>query len=512
MTAGPAAPAVPPGSPLPSGGAGGADASTAGRSTGERAVRGGVWLLAGFGGAQVLRVGTSFLLYHMVPETAIGLMALAWSVLIGLNLFSDLGIATSVVQNARGAEPAFRHTAFSLQVLRSVAIALAAVAAAPLVELAYPDYAGIGSLIVVCALSSLVTGFESISLPLMQRALDFRRESLLNLAVQVLVSAAQIVWAWLQPSAWALVGGTLLGAVARTAASHLLWGGDRFGWERAAWRELFTFGKWIFVSTALMFLVSQADRLIFAGMIPPERMAVYGFGLQLALLVPEISGRLTGGLLFAAYCRVLHAGEELPAAFFRYRRPIVLVSACALALCCGNATAGVELVAPPSYHDAWWIMLMLALGVWFARVLQGTTGAALLAAGRPRIVSLTSVAKLAGMVVMIPVAYALWGFPGAVAAYAATDLLRYAVMLLGARAIGVRAARDDAVWTLRFAGSAAAGFAAQGLVQAAGGGPMARCATSSLLIIAIWLPWLLPAVRDLRRLRGRPPAPMPAAG
>ncbi len=471
-------------------------------STGQRAARGGVWTLVGYGGGQVVRLAASIVLYRLVPQPDFGLVVVAWTVLQGLSMFSDLGIVTSIVQNRRGAERSFRDTAFTVQVLRNLAIALLAVAAAPFAERFYEGYDGIAALLIVCAVHNVVVGFESTALAVMSRNLQLRTLALLNLGIQVLTSVATIVWALLDASAWALVGGTLIGALVKTVLSHVAWGRDRFGWDRAAWTELFKFGKWVFVSTALVFLVAQADRLIFARLITREMIAVYGLAVQIAMIVPEISGRLTGGVLFPAYCRVVNGGGTLAASFDAYRRPIMLLSGFGFAMCCGAASAGVDWVYPSEYEDAAWMLQLLAAGAWFGYALQGAHGVALLALGHPRLVARTSVAKLVGMVVLIPVGYRYAGFPGAVAAYAGTDVLRYATMVVATHGIGIRALATDLRLTTFFAVTAAAGWFAQQFVETAGGSALLRCVVAGGVVTALWAPLLVPAVREIRgRLR-----------
>jgi O-antigen/teichoic acid export membrane protein len=382
-----------------------------------------------------------------------------------------------------------------------VLITLLAVAAAPVVEVVYPEYAGSAALIAVAALTCLFSGLESTSLGVLSREMQVRRLALLNLGIQILSSATTIVWALVDPSPWALVSGAVLGGAVRAIVSHA-WDADRFGWDPSAWRELFSFGKWVFVSTALTFFVTQADKFVFASLIPPELLGVYAIALQIAMVLPEISGRLVGGVLFPAYCRVVNANQPLVASFHRYRRPIVLVSGYGIALCCAGGTAGVDLLYTAEFADAGWILQYLAIGGWFGYALQGTHGSALLAVGRPKLVTYTSIAKLAGMLALIPVGYRLGGFAGAVGAYAATDVLRYATMVACSRAIGVRALADDLRWTAWFGATAAAGWFAQHLAEQAGVRPLVRCVVAGAVVTLAWAPLLVPAVREIKaRLR-----------
>ena len=61
-----------------------------------------------------------------VPEY-FGLLALVTNIIVGLSLFSHLGLQDSVVQNPRGDEPDFINTAWTLQVVRGIGIFLVSI-------------------------------------------------------------------------------------------------------------------------------------------------------------------------------------------------------------------------------------------------------------------------------------------------------------------------------------------------------------------------------------------------
>ena len=58
------------------------------------------------------------MLARLFSPEIFGLMTLLTTVLVGLNLFSHLGLGDSVIQSPRGDEPVFLSTAWTLQVLR----------------------------------------------------------------------------------------------------------------------------------------------------------------------------------------------------------------------------------------------------------------------------------------------------------------------------------------------------------------------------------------------------------
>jgi O-antigen/teichoic acid export membrane protein len=71
-----------------------------------------------------------------------------------------------------------------------------------------------------------------------------------------------------------------------------------FAWNKQASRELFSFGRWIFVSTAMAFLAGQADRLILGKLVSLELLGVYTIAFMFADLPRQVVGRLGSKLIF----------------------------------------------------------------------------------------------------------------------------------------------------------------------------------------------------------------------
>src|SRR5690554_6229289 len=95
-----------------------------------RAARGSVWTILGFGGAQAIRLVSNLILARLLFPEAFGLMALVMLLIVGLSLFSDIGIEQSIMRNPRGEERAFLDTAWTMQVARGWVLWLAAWAVA----------------------------------------------------------------------------------------------------------------------------------------------------------------------------------------------------------------------------------------------------------------------------------------------------------------------------------------------------------------------------------------------
>ena len=86
----------------------------------KQAVKGTVYIVAFYGMSVALRMVNSVVLTRLFTPEYFGLMTLLTTVLVGLNLFSHIGLGDSVIQSPGGDEPIFLNTAWTLQVIRGV--------------------------------------------------------------------------------------------------------------------------------------------------------------------------------------------------------------------------------------------------------------------------------------------------------------------------------------------------------------------------------------------------------
>jgi O-antigen/teichoic acid export membrane protein len=88
----------------------------------KKAVKGTVYIVGYYGLSLALRMVSSVVLTRLLSPEYFGLMTLLTTVLVGLYLFSHIGLGDSVIQNPRGDEPLFLNTAWTLQVLRGTGL------------------------------------------------------------------------------------------------------------------------------------------------------------------------------------------------------------------------------------------------------------------------------------------------------------------------------------------------------------------------------------------------------
>ena len=169
--------------------------------------------LGGVGGQQFLRLASNLILTRLMFPEAFGLMALIQTFMVGLQMFSDIGIGPSIIQNRRGEDPDFLNTAWTIQIIRGTILWLLSCALAwPLAR--FYDEPQIFWLMPVVGLSALITGFRSTKNAVANRNMQLGLQTAIALASQAAGLVVMIVLAWMTSSVWSLViGGLVSGSV-----------------------------------------------------------------------------------------------------------------------------------------------------------------------------------------------------------------------------------------------------------------------------------------------------------
>lgn len=472
-----------------------ADSSDAQRALGAKARTGAIWIVAGFGAGQVLRLAVNIALAALLFQEAFALMAIVSAVMQGLAMFSDIGLSPSVVRSRRGGEPDYLNTAWTLQVIRGAALCLVAILLAWPIAAMYsvndPMAQELRWLIPLVALTALVDGFHSSRMLTAAREMQLKRTTLIEMVVQVSNAVVMLGLAWSLRSVYALAFAALLSSTLRTALTYWMLPGlpSRFMLEPAAVRSIVSFGKWIFVSTVLSFLAMQIDRLVLAGFFPLAEVGVYAIAVGLSMLVTALVGMLQSAVVFPWYSRMLDEGVELSEAFRKTRAPILLMSTFVACLMVVGAESLFELAYDERYRLAAVYLPILAIGGWFS-CLESMYGAAFLATGHSRWVAWVSLVKVLSFgLMLIPLMIFDWGLVTATVMVLASEMLRTTSSQYLGRQLGLRNLRIETAMLLLLLVSSGAGmWLAKGFAPVADLHPALRLLVLGLIMSAIFAP------------------------
>ncbi|MBI6630204.1 oligosaccharide flippase family protein [Pontibaca salina] len=395
-----------------------------------RGLRSASYVVFGYGTSQALRLASNLILTRLLFPEAFGMMALISVVLVGLALFSDVGIGPAIAQNERGDDPDFLNTAWSIQVVRGFGLwALTGALAVPVAR--FYDAPELALYLPLAGISLAISGFNPTRIHTAQRHLLLGRLTVLELSSQLLSLVVVVVLALIIKSVLALVIGGVVSAAFMLALAHFNLPGhkNRFRWERAAAEELIRFGKWIFLSTAFSFVSSQGDRAILGRFLTLEALGFYNIGYFLASFPTILGHTMTHKILIPVYRDLCHdatGSGQRKLRMMRFGLSAILLSMLAIMALFGPAL--VEFLYDDRYMLAMPMVTLIACAQ-IPSIIGMSYEQAALAAGDSRSYFLLSATRAVLQVSLLVAGVSLFGLTGAISAMGLALLLAYPVLI-----------------------------------------------------------------------------------
>jgi len=379
-----------------------------------RAMRSSAITVAGFFASQGIRLISNLILTRLLFPEAFGMMALISVILMGLAMFSDVGVGPSIMGSKRGDEPAFLDTAWTIQIIRGVILWALALALTWPMALFYgePDLI---RYLPAAALTMLIAGFNPTRMEVQNRHLRAGRLTVIELGAQVVGIVVAIVLAWATQSIWSLVISGIATSLAMLAGLNLFLPGERnrLRWEPAAARELIHFGKWIFLSTFMGFAIGQADKVILGRVLDLGTFGLFNIAFFVASFPWLMGGMVMRRVLIPVY------RESPPAAsaanFARVRKMRAAGTGGLIAMAAVLALGGdwiIGLLYDARYHAAGGMAVLIA-AVQAPALIIMTCDQAALAAGDSRRFFVFTTIRAVTVTGGILIGWHLGGLPGA---------------------------------------------------------------------------------------------------
>lgn len=389
-----------------------------------RVIRAGYFTLVGFMISQILRFGSNLILTRLLVPEMFGIMALVTVIIIGLGLFSDIGLQPNIVQSKRGEEPDFVNTAWVIQITRGILLTIICLVISWSLFIAsengwlaentvYSDPI-LPTIVAVMSVIALISGFESTKLLLAARNLSLGWITVVELISQILGLAVIITWAWYERTIWALVSGGIVTSVVKTILSHLIVPGisNKLFWEKRAFYEIFHFGKWIFLSSITGYLLNQGDKLLLGGLVSAEVMGVYTIAFFIANAVMLVLQKINRSVLFPALSEVVRTNKDrLQDVYYKTRLRIDGVTMFSAGFLFVSGNSIINLLYDDRYTDAGWMLSILSISLISVGYLLSDQ--VFLALGQARNLSFLSLLQIITLYSLLPVLFYYFGMVGA---------------------------------------------------------------------------------------------------
>lgn len=393
------------------------------------------WTMGGHVAGQIVRLGSNLLMTRLLVPEMFGVMWIVTVVLMGLTLFSDVGLLQSIVRSNRGGDPKFLNTAWVIQIGRGVFLVLIALLFSWLLSIAggnhwLPSNSAYADpilplLIAVMSIQPLMAGFTSTKFLTAYRKLHIGRVMAINLSSQAIGVTVMVVWAWLDPTIWTLVIGSLVQVMLKVIFSHTMMPGvaNKFEWENSAFFEIFHFGKWIFVSTIFGFLSNAGDRLLLGGLVSSSVLGVYSIAFFLAHSITAAITAIIGSVFFPALSEVARDNpDRLSEIYYKIRMRIDSVAFLGSGFIFIAGSTIVKILYDDRYLAAGWMLEILSLSIISVGFMLSQQ--CFLALGHVKVPVILNAIQALILFISLPLMFYFFGLLGAVWAVSLTKLIR----------------------------------------------------------------------------------------
>jgi len=308
-----------------------------------RVIRGSIWISIARGTTNLLSALSTIVLARLLLPTDFGLVALAVSMLVVLDAFTELSISQSLI-HTKEPTPDHYNTAWSLGLARGLAIGVGFGLAAPFAASAYGE-PRLEEVMYALAISAFVGELRNPKLVMFQKQLRFHQQAILGIAQTLMNVLVSIAVAALFRSYWALIAGMLAGQFTAVVLSYTIVP-FRPSLSCKHFSELWRFSVWVSLGQIVNTLNYRFDHLLVGTFLGRAELGLYHVGNRLAVMPGRELVRPLTGTLFPAFRLAADDPERLRRA---YRRVQGVVTAIAL-----PASIGFGLIADP--------LVRLALG------------------------------------------------------------------------------------------------------------------------------------------------------
>jgi O-antigen/teichoic acid export membrane protein len=407
-----------------------------------RAMQGTVILVASEIYINGLRLAGNLILTRLLYPEAFGLMLIVNLVLIALDQFSDSGVRTAVIINSKGREQKYLNTAWVILGYRGVLLTILALISAWPISIIYDEPLLLG-LICIASFNALISGFESPQQMISERDVQRFKLMLLDTIPQTLSLVIVITILWFYPSIWVLVMITLIASITKTFLSFLLFPSPNLSFkaDKNIVLEIFKFGKWIFLATAMTFLATEGDKFIVSGFLTFAQLGVFSIAITLAKLVDMTSARLSLALLMPIYNEIEKEGFNIGKVIkIKISMYILLLPLVFLFAIFGQEI--IDFLYDDRYVEAGWMLQVMALGGIFP-VINNGYNAHILSKGESYHYCMQNMYRLIMSLLVVFLAGYYYGVVGIVYAVAAIPGITYLILYFHVRKFNIGTMKID---------------------------------------------------------------------
>ena len=358
---------------------------TPGGTLSQRVVKSGFWVFflrifnQGFG---LLRL---IILARILSPKDFGLMGIAVLTISILETFSETGFQEALIQKKEDIK-SYLDNVWTFLILRGFLLFVILYFIAPYAAVFFntPEAKPI---IRVIGFSILFEAFTNIGVTYFKKELEFNKEFLYQLTGTLADFIVAISTVLILRNVWALVLGLLAGNITRCFVSYLIHPyRPRLNFALEKVKELFGFGKWIFGSSILVFLITHGDDILVGKLLGTTALGFYQLAYRISNMPATEITHVISQVTFPAYSKLQDNIPKLREAYLKVLQVTAFLS---------FPIAGLIFVLAPDFTKIFlgekWLPMVPAMQVlvWWGviRGLVGSMSPIFLSLGKPKVVT-----------------------------------------------------------------------------------------------------------------------------
>jgi O-antigen/teichoic acid export membrane protein len=451
-----------------------------------RIAAGTAWLVAARLAARAIDFLGLLILANLLLPADFGLVAVALTVVQIAEAVFELPVGQVLVRSEMITRDLL-DTAFTVGLLRGALLAALMIAAAEPFAILYhdPRLAALLCMLVIAPASRAVV---SPAMTHFAKAIDFRRDLLIELVGKGMALGCSIWLALVSRSYWAIAIGTIVNPVTMAAASYAV-APYRPRLSLTRWGEFAHFVGWSTASQLISAINWQIDRLLLGRLVPSAALGAYVLAGDIAAVPEQAFVKPIGRPLIAAFTQLRQDPPRLMAAYLRTVTSVLTVGLPVMLGLSILAQPAVHLALGPKWQSSWPILQWLAVSL-IPPLLTAPLGALAVTLGRTDIFLRRNLIELAVTVPSIIAGAYVYGIAGVIATRLGLSLLMALVAAIFVRQLlGASIPRQCAgLWrpVVAAAGLALALFLLRGRLHGLDGLPLAlgiiACAAVGLAV------------------------------
>ena len=370
-----------------------------------------------------------------VPPSAYGTVGMATIVTGLVMLFRDLGSAAAVIQK-RDLNQTFLSSLFWLNVAMGLFGTSVCFLSAPFVAVFFREPTVV-PILRVLSTSFCITSLSTIHSALMNRSMDFRRISLIEISSAVAGFLMAVTFAAMNAGVWSLVAGSLTHAAAGSVLFMMVsrWR-PRFLFSLPEIRSVMSFGLNLSAFNVVNYFARNADNTIVGRYLGSSQLGFYQLAYNIMLFPVTGITHLLARVLFPAFSEIQQDNERFCRVYLRACSSIALVT---FPLMTGAAILAGPLIS--TLYGPRWVgatpVLMILAPVGMVQSVVTVVGQIYQAKGRADLMfqvgGVCSVLYVISFVAGLP-----WGIAGVASSYAiCTAILLVPTLLIPFNLIGL---------------------------------------------------------------------------